>query len=188
MNINKIFDYVVRIAPHISYWKIILWSLVLIAVFEGIIFGLTRWHSEKIQIPRARIYCLIFYTNFVLRLTLFGRNIGAGKDGNFLLDLSINELLSNHGILNMMLFFPFGFFVYILFRRYDSFTKALLTALICLIFTLLIETVQLATKSGRFEVNDIVANGLGGILGCLPGYLVIHLLSMLSSSSPKKNL
>ena len=175
MNMNRIFNYIVKIAPSISYWKILLYSLVLIAIFEGSIFLLSRWREKKIQVPRLRVYCLIFYSNFVLRLTLFGREFGTRNEGNILLKLSINELLSNHGILNVIFFIPFGFFVYVLIQRYYSSTSFLLTALICLAFTLLIEMVQLATKSGRFEVNDIVANWLGGILGCLPGYLVMHI-------------
>lgn len=176
MNIKRIFDYILKIAPSISYWRIILFSLVMIVVMEGIILLCDRWNKEKIQVPRLRAYCLIFYLNFVLRLTLFGRNFGSKGKGNILLNLSIDDLLSNHGILNMILFFPFGFLVYALFRCYNSGTKVLLTALISLIFTLSIEMLQLATQSGRFEINDIVANGIGGVLGCLPGYFVFDVL------------
>lgn len=176
MVIEKVLDYISRIAPSIAYWKIILCSLLMIFLFEGVVWFLNRGRTERIKPFRIMVYGLIFYSNFILRLTLLGRDFGGERVDAIRLYVSINEILSTHGILNMILFVPFGFFLYAILRHYEIPIKVLLTVLISLMFTILIEMIQLATQSGRFEIDDIVTNTLGGLLGCFPSYLIFDLL------------
>jgi len=172
----RILEYISRIAPSIAYWKILLYSIVILAVFEGILYVLNKKRTEKIKPNRLYVYGLVFYSNFVLRLTLLGREIGSKKVDVIRLNFSVEEIFSSHGILNMLLFAPFGFLLYAIIKNYNVGTKVLLTFLVSMAFSILIEMVQLATLSGRFEINDMVANSLGGLIGCFPGYIVFDLL------------
>lgn len=67
---------------------------------------------------------------------------------------------------NVVAFIPFGMFLPWL---YGKCRKLLLTALFSFEFSLFVETVQLVCKVGSFDVDDILLNTLGGVLGFL-GY------------------
>ena len=63
---------------------------------------------------------------------------------------------------NVLAFVPFGFFLPILNRN----TRGLLRmGLFTFEFSLMIETIQLVSKVGTFDVDDLILNTLGGILG-----------------------
>lgn len=63
---------------------------------------------------------------------------------------------------NVAAFIPFGLFLPRLFQRCRKF---LLTMLFCFEFSLCVEVIQLIWKVGSFDVDDILLNTLGGILG-----------------------
>ena len=62
---------------------------------------------------------------------------------------------------NVLIFIPFGFFMPMA-SKYRSFWA---TAVNSLALSLLVETFQLLTRVGCFDVDDLVLNTLGGILG-----------------------
>jgi len=68
---------------------------------------------------------------------------------------------------NIVAFFPFGFFLPILHRKCRSFFY---TVFFSFEFSLLVETIQLVSKVGSFDVDDLLLNTLGGALGCLIFY------------------
>lgn len=63
---------------------------------------------------------------------------------------------------NIVAFMPFGFFIPQIATKRTGFFKVL-----CLtfIFTLSVETIQLISKLGRFDIDDIILNTIGGIFG-----------------------
>lgn len=63
---------------------------------------------------------------------------------------------------NVVAFIPFGMFLPRLFVKCRKF---LLTMLFCFEFSLCVETIQLIGKVGSFDVDDILLNTLGGVLG-----------------------
>ena len=63
---------------------------------------------------------------------------------------------------NVLAFMPLGFMTPVLWKRMRSFW---LVALISLAASLCIETVQLAFQVGSFDVDDIILNTIGGMLG-----------------------
>ncbi len=63
---------------------------------------------------------------------------------------------------NVIAFIPFGFFLPILRRIHKSFFATLFYTFL---LSLLIETVQLVTKVGAFDVDDLILNTLGGVVG-----------------------
>ncbi len=80
----------------------------------------------------------------------------------------IVEVLGNIGM-----FIPIGFALPMLWKRYE---KLWVTALTCLAASLFIELVQLITPLRATDVDDLIMNTLGGIIGYLI-YLLIRRLS-----------
>lgn len=77
---------------------------------------------------------------------------------------------------NVVAFLPFGIFLPMLSDRCKRFA---LTTLLCLEFSLGVESIQLVWKVGSFDVDDILLNTLGGIAG--------YLLYRIFTGGSKKN-
>lgn len=71
---------------------------------------------------------------------------------------------------NVIAFMPYGFLLPLLNRAYRKFY---IIGILSVLFSLVIETSQLLLKVGVFDVDDILMNSLGGILGYLM-FLIIH--------------
>ncbi len=69
---------------------------------------------------------------------------------------------------NILAFAPFGVLVPLMRRR----TGFWYTTFITLFFSLFIETVQLATRVGVFDVDDLIMNTVGGVCGYLTYRLI----------------
>ena len=65
---------------------------------------------------------------------------------------------------NVCVFVPFGWFLPVLFKKCQ---KWFLILLFSLELSLAVEVVQLITKVGCFDVDDLLLNTIGGILGYL---------------------
>ncbi len=79
---------------------------------------------------------------------------------------------------NVLAFTPFGFLLPLIDKKYRKF---IYTTFLCLLFSLCVELLQLYLKVGIFDVDDIMMNTAGGIIGYII-YLVFHLLRRLFSS------
>jgi len=64
---------------------------------------------------------------------------------------------------NIIPFVPLGIFIPIIFKRYRNLKKALVIFIIC---TIGIESLQFITMLGFFDVDDILLN----MIGCIVGY------------------
>ncbi len=87
-----------------------------------------------------------------------------------------SRLFIKNVIGNMIMFLPFGFFI----SYYLKNEKIWLTLFITLITSVAIEVVQLTMIGRVFDVDDIILNVLGGIIG----YLIYHLLSKIGEKLP----
>ena len=63
---------------------------------------------------------------------------------------------------NILAFAPLGFLLPLLDQKYRKFYRM---AILSLLFSLLVEVVQLLLKVGIFDVDDLLLNTLGGMLG-----------------------
>jgi glycopeptide antibiotics resistance protein len=63
---------------------------------------------------------------------------------------------------NILAFMPLGFFLPLLFKRYLKFRN---TMLIVITSTLMVECLQYIFRVGSFDVDDLILNTVGGILG-----------------------
>lgn len=69
---------------------------------------------------------------------------------------------------NILAFAPFGFLLPLLDKKYCRF---IYVTFLCFLFSLSVETMQLLLKVGIFDVDDIMMNTAGGILGYLSYYI-----------------
>lgn len=65
---------------------------------------------------------------------------------------------------NVLAFAPFGFLLPLMDKKYR---KAIIVILLSMLFSLCVEVVQLLLKVGIFDVDDILLNTIGGMLGYL---------------------
>ena len=89
-------------------------------------------------------------------------------------------MFSDYGnsLLNVLLFVPLGFFLPVFWRRFRSFLR---TALFGLGFSLSIELLQLFTFRAT-DINDLMTNTAGTILGWCLGRLILKLFPSIRPS------
>jgi len=140
--------------------------------------------KEKSRPHPLAVFLFIAYLLLLFYLLFFsetyGRTMDSGYRYNLELFKEIRRFWSNRDSLgwnsvitnlagNIVAFAPFGFFLPLLCRAGKNvFGCVMLSAL----FSLAVETVQLLSKVGAFDVDDILLNAVGGLTGFLAYYLV----------------
>jgi glycopeptide antibiotics resistance protein len=84
---------------------------------------------------------------------------------------------------NILAFAPFGFLLPMLNVSYRKFLRM---ATLSLWFSIMIEVVQLVTRVGIFDVDDIMMNTFGGIIGYIC-YMIFHFVVVRMNKSHSKN-
>lgn len=85
-------------------------------------------------------------------------------------ELATTRAIINSLIMNVLLFVPFGFFLYLITR------KEFLTTVAASLTSILIEALQFILPVGRVtNIDDVILNTIGGIIGMLLGVLVLKL-------------
>ena len=159
----------------ISLFQFMIMVFVELAVATLVIVIVSKRTNKEINLADiAATFCLIVYVNIIMQLTLLGR-----KDGSRIgVELSLFKYLGKGGfsrqmlmyaVLNVFLFVPYGFIVRGLpwFRKQKEGLSILLTTMVSLATSLLIEMIQLITERGYYELEDLICNTLGGLLGGL---------------------
>ena len=125
---------------------------------------------------------LILLGNFLFFAESMGRqNHGEEYRYNIILFQEIKRFIYHADILgikavivnvigNVVVFMPFGYFVPRISKRAVG---VITTVLFSFEFSLLIEIMQLISKKGTFDVDDLFLNTVGGFLGYL-AYIIIH--------------
>jgi len=78
---------------------------------------------------------------------------------------------------NLALLFPFGIYLPLLFPKMNTFFRVLV---ISLLFSVIIETIQLITRFRVADVDDVLLNTTGAVLG----FILFKLLSWWRASNP----
>ena len=118
------------------------------------------------------VSCLVMYVAIMLVITYFSRESGSrsGLDLELFSTWGINNRNNAYVVENVLLFIPYGFVLAWADTRQRSFFRNLLTGALT---SLAIECMQLVTGRGFFQIDDILTNILGTILGFL-GYWMVH--------------
>lgn len=129
--------------------------------------------SEKKQTPIhiATVFVFCYYLIGILTMT------GIGKLKSFsprIVLIPFLEMISGpiDTILNIILFFPLGFFLPLLYKKYNRIGSVALTGFL---FSLSIELIQMFGR-GMTDINDLITNTVGTSLG----YFIYTLLSKLT--------
>lgn len=80
---------------------------------------------------------------------------------------------------NIIIFAPFGFFM----PMASKYKSCFLTVLLSFCLSLFVEVFQFVTRVGSFDVDDILLNTLGGLLG----YIIFLICSALRRRKDAKN-
>ena len=179
-----------QVAAVILFVVYVVISAVLIVVFNQL--GSLRMTLLMLLILMSMVgFCILFYgflknwnklnklptLLFVLYLlavayvTIFGRTKGSQSD--ILLEFeSISKAIQEqsfepmqHLLLNVALFIPIGFLFVAIYPK--KLNKISLVIPLGLMLTVLIETVQMVLQMGQCDLEDLVANALGAVLGLL---------------------
>lgn len=132
-----------------------------------------RKHMRFISFGLFMIY-LVVLIYFVLFAEMWGRNeVSEGYNYNVVPFYEIIRFVTNTGALgwrvvlvnllgNVVAFVPFGLFLPMVANlRFNVWSIGVLT----FDLSLTIELMQLITKVGSFDVDDLILNTLGGIMG-----------------------
>ncbi|MED4228797.1 VanZ family protein [Neobacillus cucumis] len=74
---------------------------------------------------------------------------------------------------NIIGFLPFGFILPLLSKRFQKLSRVTLATFF---FSLTFEMIQLIFEFGSFDVDDLILNTLGGILGYIPIKIILSIV------------
>ena len=147
---------------HQEHWAVILYgSLLTIAAALG---------SRKLNKVLLPIYIV-----FIMYMTLMYREIGIGKL-KLALFWSYRRFLSSTAyrmeiLNNIWLFVPLGAIVYRLYPKWRA-------TLVPVVISVGVEAMQYLLSVGVCEVDDVISNGMGGVVGVMVCWLVRRLLGL----------
>ena len=140
--------------------------------------------KEKNNSHPLAVVLFILYLLLLFYLLFFSETYGRTMDSGYRYNLEpfkeIKRFWSNRDSLglrsvvtnlvgNIVAFAPFGFFLPMLSRIGKNVIGCVLMSAL---FSLAVETVQLFTKVGAFDVDDILLNAIGGLVGFFGYYLI----------------
>ena len=155
--------------PEIFVNRIII-SVIAFAVFCAVSIFLYKKHKfNKLQCGAAIVLSL--YIVVLLYFTVVGRYSHEEYEYKINFFTSYRWFFKYNGeqvlrqlLINLVMIMPVGFLLPVVIKaKY----KYLITMALSLLLTVFIETMQLITKCGSFEVDDIINNFIGAVLGML---------------------
>ena len=84
---------------------------------------------------------------------------------------------------NVVVFIPFGLLLPRLFTRCRN---LFLTVLLSLELSLAVEVAQLLSRVGRFDVDDLLLNTVGGCIGCILYYIIFGTKAGIGAKKSRK--
>lgn len=139
-----------------------------------VLHWLSRRRCEKGKTP-VRVWaltCFFAYAVIVLCITFFSRENGSrqGIDLELWSTWGINARNNAFVIENVLLFVPYGFLCAWNFKPLKQLIPCVFAGACSSLF---IETIQLLTQRGYFQIDDILTNTLGALIGYLV-FWVVH--------------
>lgn len=128
-----------------------------------------RGAGEPVLALSVVMFCV--YLAMIVLITLLSRESGSrrGVDLGLFATWGINTRNNAYVVENVLLFIPFGFLSCRAFPELRRFHR-------CTLFgggvSLGIETVQLLTGRGYFQLDDILTNIMGAVLGCSAFWII----------------
>lgn len=140
-------------------------------IMAGAVMGLIlngmnarRERKGKETFPMAGLMAFSLYLMIILVITFFSREDGSriGVDLELFSTWGINTRNNAFVVENVLLFIPYGFVCPWAFPWLRGFFRNTFAAFVT---SLGVETIQLITGRGYFQVDDILTNVLGAVIG-----------------------
>lgn len=147
-------------------------------IMAGAVMGLIlngmnarRERKGKEAFPMAGLMAFSLYLMIILVITFFSREDGSriGMDLELFSTWGINTRNNAFVVENVLLFIPYGFACPWAFPWLRGFFRNTFAAFLT---SLGVETIQLITGRGYFQVDDILTNVLGAVIG----YVIFRIL------------
>lgn len=144
----------------ISYRRIKVHNRVFLLLSElcyiGGVLYYTLLSRSTMEVRHAQLHIFWSYKSLFLSVESLLRNIASG-DSIQVLHWDVFETV----ILNVLMMVPAGYLFVPILRKPTLFK----TVVLCLCASLVIEIVQYYTKLGWFEIDDLISNTFGGVIG-----------------------
>ena len=155
--------------PEIFVNRIII-SVIAFALFCAVSIFLYKKHKfNKLQCGAAILLSL--YIVVLLYFTVTGRYSHAEYEYQINFFTSYRWFFEHNGgqvlrqlLINLVMLMPVGFLLPVVINAKP---KYIITLALSLLLTVFIETMQLITKCGSFEIDDIINNFVGAVIGML---------------------
>jgi len=158
------------ISKHKKSCRVLCWILFAIYVSVLVHFLFFSESLGRVNLDRTYQYNLIPFRE-IRRFWVYREQIGPAA-----------SFLNLAG--NILIFTPFGFFVPAMFRRLRGFFRVVLLGFE---LSLAVECVQLVTKTGSFDVDDLILNTLGSVIGVLLYMAIQHKRDMAANRRRREN-
>ena len=136
----------------------VLWTT--FVVYCLAVFGILFLDGRSGRFPYNSVWEYIRYSvNPIPFKTIFGYVKDVMEKGHYMVALAVRNVFGN-----FILFYPMGVFLPCLFKRVRMIRQ---TALISLCTILAVEIIQLIFRRGIFDIDDLILNIAGWILGTL---------------------
>ena len=141
-----------------------------VLLFTLVSLGLVLYkHSIINKIQRNSIILLSSYTVALLYFTVFGRYSQSYYRYEINVFASYRKLFENFDtyvfqqiILNLLMLIPIGFLLCVIIK---SKFKYLWAMVMSLLLTTVVEVLQFVSRCGTFEVDDLINNMIGAVIG-----------------------
>lgn len=158
------FTYIVR--DLLAVFRYLPYGLI-VGIFAALLLG--TWNDRKRRKGKrtfsvAAVTCFLMYAAIILCITFLSRESGSGQkvDLQLFSTWGINDRNNAYVIENILLFIPFGFISPCAFK---VFRKPHFCLFAGFFSSLSIELLQLLTRRGFFQIDDIITNTLGMMIG-----------------------
>ncbi len=153
-----------------NYDSVVLYVSVVLMVLSGTGYVVYRCVKEINHMNRLAFLVFLIYCAIVVAATILIRRGTFTKSINMIpLDrvvkaVTIGKIDSmEHDLLNILLFIPFGFLLAQINKQ--VFRKNVYALIFGFAASSVIETIQLVFHLGECDINDIIANTLGAVIG-----------------------
>lgn len=144
--------------------------------------------GRRVKVKHICVWCLfLIYLLLLLQTVFFSREIGSrpgGIDWRILPNWQQDIWRCIYAIENVIMFLPFGFMTPLLMQ---VFRKMPICIAVAALISIGIETIQYVTERGYCQLEDVVMNVIGAIIGFGLWVLGYFLVSVFKGANSKTN-
>ena len=146
-----------------------MFSAIVITLLGVVIYKLCRGKKARVSIS---FVLFLVYMQVLWRMAFFSREPGSRQGIDMDLFSTWGQTATTHAyfIENIMMFLPFGLLVPMAFRKLQNGLVCVTAGFLC---SCLIEISQLVTQRGFCQLDDVVTNTLGTLVGWLVWKIMI---------------